>query len=101
VLLAEVDGIAVATISAFKPKRLKNVPSVKARNLYQISDIFVDHAYRRNGIGEALYAEARRRVIEQGGEGLSFNVWAFNADARRFYDRIGAKCVSHHYEDYD
>jgi ribosomal protein S18 acetylase RimI-like enzyme len=101
ILIAEFEGIAIGIASARLPKKFNSHPNVRTHKLYHLATLFVVAQHRKQGIGQALYTELRRRVIQAGFEGLSFNVWAFNKEAQHFYESLGAKCVSQRYEDYD
>ena len=54
-----------------------------------VLNLGVDEVYRGQGIGTALIAFAEKHVREQGGEALDLNVFAFNKDAIRLYERLG------------
>jgi hemoglobin len=49
----------------------------------------VDARYRSRGVGERLWNAVREAAIAEGAERVILNVWSFNRDARRFYERLG------------
>jgi ribosomal protein S18 acetylase RimI-like enzyme len=57
-------------------------------NLY-IQDLYVDPAERRGGLGRRLLAAAAREGKTRGCKGLILAVEVSNADAARFYARLG------------
>lgn len=60
------------------------------KTLY-IDDLCVASAARGQKIGEQLYEFALSYAKEQGCHNLTLDVWADNAGAVRFYDRLGLK----------
>lgn len=56
-----------------------------------IDDLCVASAARGQKIGEQLYEFALSYAKEQGCHNLTLDVWADNAGAVRFYDRLGLK----------
>ncbi|HXE58825.1 MAG TPA: GNAT family N-acetyltransferase [Gemmatimonadales bacterium] len=63
------------------------------RGLY-LEDLFVRPAWRGRGIGYALLRHLARLALERGCGRLEWRVLDWNADAIRFYERIGAKAMS-------
>jgi GNAT superfamily N-acetyltransferase len=49
----------------------------------------VKEGLRGQGIGRALWQAVRAVAMAEGAERVVLNVWAFNRDAREFYDRLG------------
>ncbi|HFI0353545.1 TPA: N-acetyltransferase family protein [Streptococcus suis] len=56
-----------------------------------IDDLCVADSVRGQKIGEQLYDFALSYAKEQGCHNLTLNVWADNAGAVRFYERLGMK----------
>lgn len=54
-----------------------------------LSELAVDEAWRRRGIGRCLLAKAEERVRDAGAAELRIGVFGANHDARRFYARAG------------
>lgn len=59
------------------------------RGVYLI-DIYVEPAWRRAGVGEALMAAVAARAKERGGSHVWWATMPFNYQARRFYAHLGA-----------
>lgn len=57
--------------------------------------IVVEEAFRRQGIGRALFREIRRRVVGAGAERLDLTVWSHNPEAIHAYRSYGM--VPQHY----
>lgn len=49
----------------------------------------VDARHRSRGIGEALWDAVRETAGTEAVDRVILNVWSFNHDARRFYERLG------------
>ena len=49
----------------------------------------VDARYRSRGIGQQLWIAVRDTATAERVDRVILNVWAFNGDARRFYERLG------------
>ncbi len=58
------------------------------KTLY-IDDLCVDKTRRGLGIGKALYKSALSLAKDSGCYNLTLNVWSCNADAMRFYEKMG------------
>lgn len=58
------------------------------KTLY-IDDLCVDERTRGTGIGRALYEHVVAFAKESGCYNLTLNVWACNAGAMRFYEKLG------------
>lgn len=62
----------------------------KGRRLY-LEDIIVTEKARGRRIGELLFKACAAYAVEQGHEGMTWQVLDWNKDAIRFYDRLGAR----------
>ncbi len=83
-VIAERDGEAVGMVLFFPW-----LSTWRGRlNLY-IQDIYVAPAERRSGLGRRLLAAAAREGRTRGCKGLLLAVEISNADAARFYARLG------------
>ena len=60
----------------------------KGRRLY-LEDIIVTEAARGKGIGEKLFRACAAFALEQGHDGMTWQVLDWNTDAIRFYERLG------------
>jgi len=56
---------------------------------YYVNTLAVESAHRNRGAGRALLADAERRAREKNISTLSLSVMLQNADALRFYQRVG------------
>ncbi len=81
------DEVTGYLIAKFKDgAAAKHIKSV--RTLY-VDDLCVKETHKREGIGTALFEEAKRIARENGCERIELNVWAFNKDAIEFYTKTG------------
>jgi GNAT superfamily N-acetyltransferase len=77
-------GYAYARI-AFEPESLWRYAS---RTLI-LDQMGVDARHRSRGIGRALWNAVRETGATERVDRVILNVWSFNRDARRFYERLG------------
>ena len=86
-LVCEDEGGAIGL--AVMRMRTYAVPAVKTHTVGWIEDICVKREARGRGAGrllcEALMREAKRANLER----VELNVWAFNDEARAFYEHMG------------
>ena len=54
-----------------------------------VYNLYVDEAYRDDGVGSRLLCGAERALAEAGADLVSLEAMAANVDARRFYERHG------------
>ena len=59
-----------------------------ARTLY-LAEMGVAPEWRKRGVGRALLAAVRDAAAERGAAAIALDVYAFNAEARAFYEREG------------
>lgn len=59
------------------------------RRVIELDNLVVRADRRGRGIGERLLTEIQRWSREQGATHIEVGVYAFNADARRFYENFG------------
>jgi len=86
VLLAEVDARAVGyAIYCF------NYSSFLARPTLYLEDLFVLPDARSAGVGRKMWRELLRRARAKGCGRMEFIVLDWNKQARRFYEKLGAK----------
>lgn len=60
-----------------------------AVNGYHLGDLVIDAAWRRRGIGRALFAELAAQNIREGGHWISLTALSHNATAIAFYRGLG------------
>jgi ribosomal protein S18 acetylase RimI-like enzyme len=93
ILIAESAGEAVGTVEV----RLYETPShplmVQRRRAF-VDDLVVAPAVRRHGIGRALMEAAQSWAHAHGAHELVLTVWAGNAEAERFYARLGYRLLN-------
>lgn len=71
-----------------------NYSTFLARPGIYLEDLFVDPALRGRGVGRALLAHLAAIAVERGAGRLEWSVLDWNADAIRFYERLGARAMS-------
>ncbi len=84
-LVAEVDGEVVAFALFFT-----NFSTFLAQPGLYLEDLFVRPAQRGLGIGEALLRRLAQLAVERGCGRFEWSVLDWNANAIRFYERMGA-----------
>lgn len=67
----------------------KPSPYMLARRFVHVEEFCVDERCRRMGAGRALMAFIRNDAQSRGFSRVELDVWAFNEDARHFYDAEG------------
>lgn len=97
VFVAEDDtGVLGYAFCIFKQQKEHNILT-DVKTLY-IDDLCVDENERGGGIGRALYEHVIAFAKEAGCYNITLNVWAFNENAMRFYERLGLTPQSIHME---
>lgn len=71
-----------------------NYSTFLARPGIYLEDLFVDPGSRGRGVGRALLAHLAALAVERGAGRLEWSVLDWNADAIRFYKRLGARAMS-------
>lgn len=69
----------------------QNYSTFLARPGIYLEDLFVDPAHRGHGVGQALLAHLAAVAVERDCGRLEWSVLDWNADAIRFYERLGAR----------
>lgn len=88
ILLAEVDGDALGLLS------LRIVPYLAENAPYaEVTELYVEAAHRRAGLGRLLMAEAERIARGRGCTLVHVNAWHDNVEARTFYRTTGYEAV--------
>jgi ribosomal protein S18 acetylase RimI-like enzyme len=86
--VALLDGKAVGYAYA----RVVNEPESRwrfAARTIVLDQMGVDARHRSRGIGEQLWHAVLEAAIAAEVDRVILNVWSFNSDARRFYERLG------------
>lgn len=89
--VAEGEGGVVAFVSG---ELREGSPTFRSRTWASVDDVYVAPGHRGNGIGHALIERVATWARERGAQGVSLQVAAGNARARKFYERLGFREVS-------
>jgi ribosomal protein S18 acetylase RimI-like enzyme len=91
--VAEQSGqvIAFITVSLVTESN----PLLQSVLVARIGSVCVSAQFRRHGIGRSLMARTEQWAHERGARDIRLNVWAFNAEALRFYEGLGYAVRSH------
>ena len=84
-LVAEVDGAVVGFALFFT-----NFSTFLAQPGLYLEDLYVRPAHRGAGIGQALLRRLAQLAVERGCGRFEWSVLDWNANAIRFYERMGA-----------
>lgn len=66
-----------------------SLPVLKERKVYYIDDLVVAKNHQRKGIGTKLYNHLKNKAVQAKMDSIELNVWAFNEEAIKFYEKIG------------
>ena len=91
--VGELAGQVVAFITASSVT--ESNPLLQAMLVVRIGSVCVSAQHRRHGIGRLLMARAEQWARERGAGDIRLNVFAFNAEALRFYEELGYAVRSH------
>lgn len=86
----EINGKIVGLIIGVINESI-DIPIYKKRKVLFIDDLVVDKNYRHQEIGTKLYLTVKKKALENHLDGIELNVWSFNKDALKFYEKIGLK----------
>jgi GNAT superfamily N-acetyltransferase len=87
--IAEWDGAAAGVALWFA-----NFSSFRGRHGLYLEDLFVRPAFRRRGIGSALFRHLARRCVTQGWTRFEWAVLDWNAPSISFYRSLGAELMT-------
>ena len=88
VLVGLVDG-EVAGFATVQYVHRPEGPYTHALDFYHVEEFGVDAAVRRRGVASALVEYMKDDAKARGFTRLDLDVWAFNDDAKAFYDAAG------------
>jgi GNAT superfamily N-acetyltransferase len=91
--VAEQSGEVVAFITV--SLAVESNPLLQPMRVARIGSVCVTASVRRHGIGRALMARVEQWAHERAAADIWLNVWAFNAEALRFYESLGYAVRSH------
>ncbi len=89
--VAEREGEVIGFLSG---ELREGSPAFKPKTWTAIEDIYVIPRYRSSGIGRTLIEKCQRWAEKKGADGISLQVAAENARARKFYTELGFREVS-------
>lgn len=87
-LVAERDGEAVGFCAARIQRPAKD-PLLHTQRTAFLEALYVRAAFRRSGVGTALYRKLAALARLHGALAVELIVWPFNAEALRFYESLG------------
>ena len=85
VLFAEIDSVPIGFMAYYFYK----VATFSGKHVMYIEDVYVDEKYRRYGIGNKLFSEAKCIAKERNCARLEWKCLDWNTLAINFYDKIG------------
>lgn len=94
VLVACADSVVVGYASAQIQRRAETAFRYSNVSLY-VQWMGVRADWRRRGVGRALIKALREVAATHGVSSLALDVWAFNSDARAFYEAVGFRPHRH------
>lgn len=86
----EINGKIVGLIIGVINESI-DIPIYKKRKVLFIDDLVVDKNYRHQEIGTKLYLTVKKKALKNHLDGIELNVWSFNKDALKFYEKLGLK----------
>lgn len=89
--VAERDGQTIGFLSG---ELREGSPTFKAKTWAAVEDVYVVPEHRSLGVGRALFKECQQWAHKKGADGVSLQVAAGNARARKFYEELGFREVS-------
>ncbi len=84
-VIAEQDGVPAGMMTWYVYK----IATFSGRRVFYIEDVFIDESKRGEGIGSALFADAKRLAAELGCARLEWKCLDWNKSAQSFYEKIG------------
>ena len=70
-------------------KAVENNKALMDREFMYIDDFCVDEKYRKQHIGQTLIQSVLEEAKKIGVDGIELNVWEFNENAIKFYEKCG------------
>ncbi len=90
VFVLEEDGLILGYAFCIFQQHLNDNILTDIKTLY-IDDLVVREGQRGRHLGRQLYDHVVRFARESGCYNITLNVWAFNENARKFYEALGMK----------
>lgn len=85
VIIAESEGVPAGMLTWYTYK----IATLSGKRIFYIEDVFIDEDKRGEGVGTALFTEARRLAEELGCARLEWKCLDWNVSARNFYEKTG------------
>lgn len=92
-LVAEEKGELLGLLHIFV-QEVKDIPLLKPRKLVFVENLVVKKGFRKKGIGKKLMQEGVNWTLSQGASLIELNVWEFNQEARKFYQKLDFETLS-------
>ncbi len=89
--VAESDGELIGFLSG---ELREGSPAFEPKTWAAVEDVYVIPGHRSSGVGRALFEECQKWARKKGANGVSLQVAADNARARKFYEELGFREVS-------
>jgi GNAT superfamily N-acetyltransferase len=89
--VAERDGEVIGFLSG---ELREGSPAFEPKTWAAVEDVYVAPGHRSLGVGRALFEECQKWARRKGADGVSLQVAAGNARARKFYEELGFREVS-------
>ncbi|HZC19145.1 MAG TPA: GNAT family N-acetyltransferase [Rubrobacteraceae bacterium] len=89
--IAERDGEVIGFLSG---ELREGSPAFKPKTWAAVEDVYVAPDHRSLGVGRALFEEFQKWAQGKGADGVSLQVAAGNARARKLYEELGFREVS-------
>ena len=70
----------------------------RARKIYRVEEFGVAEEYRRRGVGTAIVDFLKKEAGQKGYAKVELDVWEFNEDALKFYEKTGFVTVRRYME---
>ena len=88
IIVAEINNLVVGTIKYLIKEKLEN-SYTNYRKVLFIDALVVDVNHRKNGIGKILMQEMEKYFKSIGCKYISIEVFAYNKNAIKFYEKEG------------
>lgn len=95
--ISELDGRAAGYAMAALHERTENV-FVRSRRWCELEQLGVELAWRRRGVASALIQAVRMHASAEGVSEMGLTVWDFNDGARRCFEALGFRPITHRLE---
>ena len=94
IFLAESDNKIIGLIEV-EIRESPDIPIMVKRRYAYVGTIVVSETFRHIGIGKDLMRWVEKWVVEKDVSQIEFNVWDFNQNAMRFFNKLGYSSSRH------